>query len=36
VFEQQTEPFGMLQGTRVCDLFEFLEALRHAMEAEVV
>jgi hypothetical protein len=36
VFEQEAEPFGMLEGARVCDFFEFLEALRHAVKAEVV
>jgi hypothetical protein len=36
VFEQQTEPFGVFERARIGDLFEFLEALRHPVEAKVV
>jgi hypothetical protein len=36
MFEQQAEPFGVFEGASLCNLFEFLEALSHAVEAEVV
>ena len=36
VFKQQAEPFGMFEGASLCSLFEFLEALSHAVETEVV
>ena len=36
MFEQQAEPFGMFEGVRLGSLFERLEALGHAVQAEVM
>jgi hypothetical protein len=36
VFEQESEPFGMLKGTRLLCLFERPEAFGHAMQTEAV
>ena len=36
VFKQEAKPFGMFEGASLCNLFEFLEALSHTVEAEVV
>jgi hypothetical protein len=36
VFEQQSEPFGVLEAARLGPVFELLEPLGHAVEAEGV
>ena len=33
VFEQQAEPFGVIEAARLGPVFEFLEALGEPMEA---